>query len=131
MANRLAVLNSLKMKPKKRGFIINFTKNIVMNLEDYKKALKFDANRHILAKHTIFKDKDGDAVYSKFDKQKWPQIKEFTDKWVEVKLTPAPIEAKKVVEQVSQQVTKEVTSEVTKQIEKPKRTYKPRKKKGE
>ena len=131
MANRLAVLNSLKMKQKKRGFIINFTKNIVMNLEDYKKALKFDANRHILAKHTIFKDKDGDAVYSKFDKQKWPQIKEFTDKWVEVKLTPAPVEAKKVAEQVSEQVTKEVTSEVTKQIEKPKRTYKPRKKKGE
>jgi hypothetical protein len=131
MANRLAVLNSLKMKPKKRGFIINFTKNIVMNLEDYKKALKFDANRHILAKHTIFKDKDGDAVYSKFDKQKWPQIKEFTDKWVEVKLTPAPVEAKKVIEELSQQVTKEVTSEVTKQIEKPKRTYKPRKKKGE
>jgi len=115
------------MKPKKRGFIINFTKNIVMNLEHYKKALKFDANRHILAKHTIFKDKDGDAVYSKFDKQKWPQIKEFTDKWVEVKLTPEPVEAKKVIEQL----TKEVTSEVTKQIEKPKRTYKPRKKKGE
>jgi len=131
MANRLAVLNSLKMKPKKRGFIINFTKNIVMNLEDYKKALKFDANRHILAKHTIFKDKDGDAVYSKFDKQKWPQIKEFTDKWVEVKLTPAPVEAKKVIEELSQQVTKEVTSELTKEIEKPKRTYKPRKKKGE
>lgn len=106
-----------------------------MNLEDYKKALKFDANRHILAKHTIFKDKDGDAVYSKFDKQKWPQIKEFTDKWVEVKLTPAPVEAEKVVEQVAEQVTKEVTtevtSEVTKEIEKPKRTYKPRKKKGE
>ena len=119
------------MKPKKRGFIINFTKNIVMNLEDYKKALKFDANRHILAKHTIFKDKDGDAVYCKFDKQKWPQIKEFTDKWVEVKLTPAPVEAKKVAEQVSEQVTKEVTSEVTKEIQKPKRTYKPRKKKGE
>jgi len=131
MANRLAVSNSLKMKPKKRGFIINFTKNIVMNLEDYKKALKFDANRHILAKHTIFKDKDGDAVYSKFDKQKWQQIKEFTDKWVEVKLTPAPVESKKVDEEVSKEVTKEVISEVTKQIEKPKRTYKPRKKKGE
>lgn len=73
-----------------------------MTVEQYKKALNFDSDLHVFAKHKFVKDKDGHPIHMVFLKQNWEAAKAFNNAWEKVSTAPAPIEAKKVEEEAAQ-----------------------------